>query len=68
MTRGERLGVCTMAGVGGIVPTLAKLGNTYVTDPRTPLPEFGLYVGLAIFFFLGVVLAIAFQEHEDQRR
>lgn len=53
-----------VAGFGGIVPTMAKLASFYVTNPRAPLPENGLYYGLLLFFAIGGVLAAAMKERD----
>lgn len=54
-----------IAGVCGIVPTISRLAGTYVADPATPMPAFGLYFGLLLFFVIGSVLAYAFSETEQ---
>ena len=51
-----------LAGVGGMIPTISRMASTYVTDPSTPLPEPGLFLGLFLFFIIGSVLALAFSE------
>lgn len=56
-----------LAGIGGTMPTVCKLAATYVTNPRTPLPELNLLFGLGLFFLIGAVLAYAFTE-DDLRK
>jgi hypothetical protein len=51
-----------LAAMGGLLPTAARLATTYTTAPGTPLPESGLYIGLAIFAVIGAVLAYALSE------
>lgn len=51
-----------MAGIGGMIPTLCKLASSFSVNPNQPLPEYGLYIGLSLFFIIGTVLAYAFQE------
>jgi hypothetical protein len=46
------------AGIGGILPTLAKLAAFYVNLPKEPLPDPGLYLGLSLFFILGAAVAL----------
>ncbi len=51
-----------VAGTGGMLPTLSRLAATYVDNPYTPEPAYGIYLGLAIFFVIGAILAFAFGE------
>ena len=51
-----------IAGIGGLLPTLAKLATTYTVTPNSPPPGTGIYVGLALFFVIGCVLAYALSE------
>lgn len=53
-----------LAGLGGTMPTVCRLAATYVTNPETPLPQWGLCFGLGLFFIIGVVLAYAFTEND----
>jgi hypothetical protein len=53
------LGLHLVAGVRGIMPTLAKLAGVYVTSPSEPLPGIGLYFGLLLFFVIGLFVATA---------
>jgi hypothetical protein len=39
-----------------------RRGSMYVTNPKRPCRESGLYIGLAIILFIGVALALAFEE------
>lgn len=45
-----------------MLPTLSRLAATYVDNPYTPEPAYGIYLGLAIFFVIGAILAFAFGE------
>lgn len=51
-----------VAGTGGMLPTLSRLAATYVDNPHTPGPAYGIYLGLGIFFIIGAILAFAFGE------
>lgn len=59
--------MCCMAGLGGMLPTLAKLAGTYVTEPWTPMPEPGLYFGLALFFVVGMIVYRGLREGRTTR-
>ena len=50
-------GIVLIGGIGGLLPTLVKLGTVYTQAPNTPPPAPGLYIGLAIFFGLGALFA-----------
>ena len=54
--------IVLFAGIGGTLPTLSRLAATYVNNPNAPLPAYGLYLGLLIFFVIGAVLAVAMGE------
>ncbi|MQX37114.1 hypothetical protein [Roseospira navarrensis] len=64
LTTQEWVAACTMAAIGGMLPTLSRIAGTYVSNPGNPLPEIGLLVGLAIFALIGIVLCIAFRQTE----
>lgn len=61
------LGCLLLAGMGGIIPTAARLASAYVSDPTLPLPAVGMYFGLSLFFLIGVALCYAFSE-ENKRQ
>jgi hypothetical protein len=52
--------------IGGMLPTIARLAATYVAQPLTPLPEIGLYFGLALY--AGIGSAVAFVMAPFDRR
>jgi hypothetical protein len=54
-----------LAGVGGLLPTCAKLAATFVTKPNEPLPHPHILIGLLIFFTIGAVLSFAFNKDHD---
>src|SRR5262245_28358002 len=58
----QRCGVVCIAGFGGMTPTLCRLATSYATNPETPLPNNGLYLGLFLFFVIACILCIAFEE------
>ncbi len=62
LTPTEWLAACSMAAIGGMLPTLSRIAGSYVTNPASPLPQLGLLVGLAIFALIGIVLCIAFRQ------
>ena len=39
--------------LGGVMPTVASLASTFVAVPETPLPAFGMYLGLVLWAFIG---------------
>ncbi|MDC7789729.1 hypothetical protein PQJ75_19280 [Rhodoplanes sp. TEM] len=43
--------------LGGVLPTTARLASTYVSLPDTPLPGFGLLLGLSLFALIGAAIA-----------
>lgn len=45
--------------LGGISPTLASLGATFVRVPETPLPAIGMLYGLVIFAIIGGIVALS---------
>jgi len=45
--------------LGGILPTIAKLGGTYVSAPGTPWPDPGLWFGVVCLGFVGGIIALA---------
>ncbi|WP_421905920.1 hypothetical protein [Mameliella sp.] len=49
-----------LGGLGGICPTLAKLGGVYSANHSAPPPEAGVFIALAIFAALGGIVALAF--------
>lgn len=51
-----------IAGLGGTMPTICRLAGVYVANPKTELPEGGMYLGLALFFIIGAILSYAFSE------
>ena len=51
-----------IAAIGGFLPTAAKLASTYTTAPDTPLPGWGMAIGLGLFAVIGAVLAYALSE------
>lgn len=53
-----------VGGVGGMMPTLCRLGATYVTNPSEPLPKIGLLFGLSIFFIISSFLVLCFSESD----
>lgn len=55
-----------IAGFGGTLPTLSKLASTYVAAPLTPMPELGMYLGLLLFFIIGVILCLGFGISENR--
>lgn len=56
-----------LAGLGGLMPTICKLAATYVTNPEAALPQWNLFFGLGLFFFIGAILAYAFTETDLRR-
>jgi len=54
--------VALFAGIGGMLPTLSRVGATFLNNPASPLPQYGICLGLLIFFVIGAVLAVAFGE------
>jgi len=56
----EMVKMSAIGGLGGMLPTLSKLATIYVTAQETPLPLPGMYVGLALFFAIGIILCIGF--------
>jgi hypothetical protein len=61
--RSVSVGQCVvLAGIGGTMPTIARMATTYVTDPSTPLPELGMLFGLLLFFIIGGILCFVSSE------
>jgi hypothetical protein len=54
-----------LAGIGGMLPTIGRLASTFVTDPTTPMPSFGMYFGLGCFFVLGAVIFLGLSKHRS---
>ena len=57
-------GVLACGGLGGLLPTLTKLAPMYIEVQAPPLPAPGFYLGLAIFFLLGAIVAGAYRERD----
>jgi hypothetical protein len=58
MNAKEKRGMFAYGMLGGMMPPLSKLGATFVANPETPLPALGFLLGLAIFAFLGGMVAL----------
>ncbi len=63
----EALGVMFAAGVGGVLPTVAKTASTYVTDQGADLPKIGLYLAIGLFFVLGAAVAFMLRERDARK-
>jgi hypothetical protein len=61
---GTLLLILLMGGLGGMMPTLIKLAPVYIETQNPEMPAAGLYVGLAIFFLIGAIVAGAFRERD----
>jgi hypothetical protein len=57
-------GVLACGGLGGLLPTLTKLAPIYIEVQAPPLPAPGFYLGLAIFFLVGAIVAGAYRERD----
>lgn len=55
-----------VAGIGGTLPTLCRLAATYSVNPATQMPEVGLFVGLALFFLIGMAVQYGFEEQSGR--
>lgn len=55
-------GVIVISGIGGILPTLSRVGASLASNPGQPLPGLGVALSMACFFFLGVFLCLGLQE------
>lgn len=58
MPTDNRATVFAFGGFGGVLPTLANLASTYVSVPATPMPEYGLYLGLLLWALVGGGVAL----------
>jgi hypothetical protein len=54
-----------LAGLGGLLPTLSKIGASFAAQPDQPLPHWHILIPLAIFFILGFVLNFPFNREMD---
>lgn len=56
---------CLLFGaLGGMCPTISHLAGFYSTKPTDPLPELGVFIGLALFALLGAIIAAGFGARE----
>lgn len=53
------------AGIGGLLPSIARLAAAFATQPDQPLPHPHILIGLALFFVIGAVLSVAFNRDSD---
>ena len=54
--------VLLIAGIGGILPTISRIGASLASNPEQPLPGLGLVLSMVCFFLLGAFLCIGLQE------
>lgn len=61
------IAILCAAGIGGVLPTIAKLAGNYVASSNPVLPNIGLYLGLALFFALGAAVAFMMKEQDARK-
>jgi hypothetical protein len=54
-------------GFGGILPTIAEKASTYVSIPNTPLPEWGLLLGVLLWAVVGGGVALMNTSYEAKQ-
>jgi hypothetical protein len=65
--RGSVLLALIMGGLGGTLPTLTRILSFYISNPSADLPVAGFYVGLLLFFIIGMTISFAMAEHNPKQ-
>ena len=60
----KRMEAVAFGALGGMCPTIAKLAGSYSSNPLQDVPALGVFIGLALFAFLGGVIALGFGSNE----
>jgi len=63
----SRTAAFAFGGFGGVLPTLANMASTYVSVPATPMPEYGLYLGLLLWAVVGGGVALTNTTYEARQ-
>lgn len=63
----SRAAAFAFGGFGGVLPTLANMASTYVSAPATPMPEYGLYLGLLLWAIVGGGVALTNTTYEARQ-
>ncbi|KAA0593124.1 hypothetical protein J2848_005222 [Azospirillum lipoferum] len=58
----DKAGCILMAGVGGTLPTLARLAGYYSQSTAGPAPGADIYIALGLYFLLGSIVCIGLQQ------
>ncbi|WP_432283399.1 hypothetical protein SLT36_15325 [Aminobacter sp. BA135] len=63
----SRTAAFAFGGFGGVLPTLANMASTYVSVPATPMPEYGIYLGLLLWAVVGGGVALTNTSYEARQ-